>query len=81
MGWRNTSFRGFADYMQTPAFDTGIEMLIATATHGRIAIICAEAVPWRCHRSLIADALVMRGIPVEHIMSVRRTNPHVLTPF
>lgn len=81
MGWRNTSFRGFADYMQTPEFETGIETLIATAACERIAVMCAEAVPWRCHRSLIADALVVREIPVEHIMSVTRTNPHVLTPF
>ena len=81
MGWRNTSFRGFADYMQTPEFETGIETLIATATRKRTAIMCAEAVPWRCHRSLIADALVVRGIPVEHIMTIKRTNPHVVTPF
>lgn len=81
MGWRNTSFRGFADYMQTPAFETGIEALIATATRERTVIMCAEAVPWRCHRSLIADALVVRGIPVKHIMSATRANPHVLTPF
>jgi uncharacterized protein (DUF488 family) len=81
MGWRNTSFRGYADYMQTPAFETGIEALIATAARKRTAIMCAEAVPWRCHRSLIADALLVRGIPVEHIMSIMRANPHVLTPF
>ena len=81
MGWRNSSFRGFADYMQTPAFETGIEALIAAAAREPIAIMCAEAVPWRCHRSLIADALVVRGIPVDHIMSVTRANPHVLTPF
>jgi uncharacterized protein (DUF488 family) len=81
MGWRNSSFRGYADYMQTPEFEAGIETLIATATRERSVITCAEAVRWRCHRSLIADALIVRGIPVKHIMSVTRANPHVLTPF
>jgi uncharacterized protein (DUF488 family) len=81
MGWHNASFRGFADYMQTPEFDAGLKKLIKDANLERIAIMCAEAVPWRCHRSLIADALVVRGVPVEHIMSVRRMQPHSLTPF
>ena len=81
MGWRNTSFRGYADYMQTSEFEAGIETLIATATHEPCVLMCAEAVPWRCHRSLIADALVVRGIPVKHILSVTRANPHILTPF
>src|SRR5688500_7531786 len=81
MVWRNSPFRGYADYMQTPEFEAGIETLIATATRERSAIMCAEAVPWRCHRSLIADALVVRGIPVKHIMSATRANLHVLTPF
>jgi uncharacterized protein (DUF488 family) len=80
-GWRNASFRGYADYMQTAAFETGIEKLIETATRERTAIMCAEAVPWRCHRSLIADALAVRGIPVEHITSATHTKPHSLTPF
>lgn len=81
MGWRNASFRGFADYMQTAEFATGLAKLIETAAHERTAIMCAEAVPWRCHRSLIADALIVRGVPVEHITSATRTQPHSLTPF
>src|SRR4029077_8616526 len=68
-GWRNLSFRGFADYMQTPEFERALEKLIGMAARGRIAIVCAEAVPWRCHRSLIADALTARGIPVEDIIA------------
>ena len=80
-GWRNASFRGFADYMQMPEFGAGLAELIALAKHGRIAIMCAEAVPWRCHRSLIADALLARGIRVEHIYSASRSSPHVLTPW
>lgn len=80
-GWRNASFRGYADYMQTAAFQTGIEKLIETATRERTTIMCAEAVPWRCHRSLIADALAVRGIPVEHITSMAHPKPHTLTPF
>jgi len=80
-GWRNASFRGFADYMQTPEFDGGLARLIALATKKTCAIMCAEAVPWRCHRSLIADALTARGIPVEHIMSRTIRQKHSLTPF
>jgi uncharacterized protein (DUF488 family) len=80
-GWRNASFRGFADYMQTPEFAKAIDELIELAKRKRIAIMCAEAVPWRCHRSLIADALLVRGIPAEHIMSLTRRQPHALTPF
>lgn len=80
-GWRNVSFRGFADYMWTPEFAAGLERLLETATHERTAIMCAEAVPWRCHRSLIADALVVRNVTVEHIMSPTRVQPHSLTPF
>ncbi len=79
--WRNASFRGYADYMQTPQFDEGLEELIALARTRRIAIMCAEAVPWRCHRSLIADALTARGIAVEHIMSATSRKPHSYTPF
>jgi len=66
--WRNDSFRGFADYMQTPQFSTSLEELIALARREPTVLMCAEAVPWRCHRSLIADALLARGIPVDHIM-------------
>lgn len=81
-GWRNNSFRGFADYMQTEEFKENLKTLIIIAGQGgRIALMCAEAVPWRCHRSLIADALVIRGIKVEHITSLSRTQPHKLTPF
>lgn len=80
-GWRNASFRGFADYMQTQAFAGGLERLIELAGEKRTAILCAEAVPWRCHRSLVADALVIRRIPVRHILSGKRAEPHSLTPF
>lgn len=81
MGWRNASFRGFADYMQTPEFNHAIEELIGLAKKERIALMCAEAVPWRCHRSLTADALLMRGIKVEHISSRKSRKPHALTSF
>ena len=80
-GWRNASFRGFADYMQTPEFETGLVKLIKSGARTQVAIMCAEAVPWRCHRSLIADALVVRRIPVEHITSATRAQSHSLTTF
>lgn len=80
-GWRNASFRGYADYMQTPEFEKQIEELIRLAKDHRIALMCAEAVPWRCHRSLIADALLVRGIRVEDIMSPTNRTVHALTPF
>jgi uncharacterized protein (DUF488 family) len=80
-GWRNASFRGYADYMQTAAFEAALERLLKLATQEVVAIMCAEAVPWRCHRSLIADALKIRGFSVEHIMSTTRTQPHSLTSF
>jgi len=80
-GWRNTSFRGYADYMQTDEFQKALEELMAYGTDTRIAIMCAEAVPWRCHRSLIADALVTRGWDIRHIMSPEKATPHVLTSF
>ena len=81
LGWRNASFRGFADYMQTPEFAAGLQELIELAKQKRTALMCAEAVPWRCHRSLIADALLVRGIQVEHIISGTRHPLHMLTPF
>ena len=81
LGWRNASFRGYADYMQTPEFAESLEELIQLANQGRIALMCAEAVPWRCHRSLIADALTVRGIRTEDIMSPTRRQIHTLTPF
>lgn len=81
MGWRNTSFRGYADYMQTPEFEESLNELIQLATQDRSALMCAEAVPWRCHRSLIADALFVRGIRTEDIMTLTRSPVHTLTPF
>lgn len=79
--WQNASFRGYADYMQTPVFEKSLEQLIDTAQQYRIVIMCAESVPWRCHRSLIADALFAHGIVAEHIVSDKPPKPHVLTPF
>ena len=80
-GWRNDSFRGYADYMQTPEFEEQLRALLELAPQERLALMCAEAVPWRCHRSLIADALVVRGWSVEHILSATRRQPHTLTPW
>ena len=80
-GWRNTSFRGYADYMQTTEFADQLERLIAIAKRERIVLMCAEAVPWRCHRSLIADALVVHHVRVEEIISTTRRHVHTLTPF
>jgi uncharacterized protein (DUF488 family) len=81
LGWRNTAFRGFADYMQTPAFTDAIDSLVEMAKEERVAIMCAEALPWRCHRSLISDALTVRGVRVEHILGREKTRPHRLTPW
>jgi len=80
-GWRNTSFRGYADYMQTEAFEEGLATLIHMSRQKRVAIMCAEAVPWRCHRSLVADALSVRGIPAVEILSESSYRMHKLTPF
>ena len=80
-GWRNSSFRGFADYMQTPEFAAGLAKLMKLASRAQVAVMCAEAVPWRCHRSLIADALLVHGVRVEHITSATRRQEHKLTPF
>jgi uncharacterized protein (DUF488 family) len=80
-GWRNASFRGFADYMQTAAFADALEELMDLGNERRVVVMCAEAVPWRCHRSLIADALLVRGICAVHIISARGFKPHTLTPF
>ncbi len=80
-GWHNASFRGYADYMQTDEFLKSLEALMADSRLQPTAIMCAEAVPWRCHRSLIADALVTRGWDVRHIMSPEKATPHVLTSF
>ncbi|MFB3887176.1 MAG: DUF488 family protein [Thermodesulfobacteriota bacterium] len=81
MGWHNSSFRGFADYMQTEEFEKYLEKLIRLSRRKRICLMCAEAVPWRCHRSLIADALQVRGLSVGHIMSRGEPQPHKLTLF
>lgn len=78
-GWHNASFRGFADYMQTSEFAAAVANLVELATEKVTAIMCAEAVPWRCHRSLIGDALVIRGVEVRDIFSSKVTKPHVLT--
>ncbi len=80
-GWRNKSFRGYADYMQTEAFEEGLAILIQLSRQKRTAIMCAEAVPWRCHRSLVADALGVRGIPAVEILSESSYRLHQLTPF
>jgi uncharacterized protein (DUF488 family) len=80
-GWRNLSFRGFADYMETPEFRSGLARLMELAATRRAAIMCAEAVPWRCHRSLIADALTARGAQVFELSSATKAQPHRMTPF
>jgi len=81
MGWRNASFRGYADYMQTPSFWNALDSLIEDGQQCRVAIMCAEAVPWRCHRTLIADAMGSRGWTVQHILSLKSLQTHTLTPF
>ena len=81
IGWRNKSFRGYADHMQSPAFKRSLERCLELASVERVVLMCAEAVPWRCHRSLIADALVARGIDALEIASDSRVRPHTLTPF
>jgi uncharacterized protein (DUF488 family) len=81
MGWKNTSFRGYADYMQTGQFQSALEELMAESCREPTAVMCAEAVPWRCHRSLIADALLIRGWAVRHIMTKSKADAHRLTRF
>ncbi len=81
MGWRNASFRGYADYMQTATFRENLDRCIELARRERVVLMCAEALPWRCHRSLIADALLVRGIEVREISSRVRARPHALTPW
>jgi uncharacterized protein (DUF488 family) len=80
-GWRNKSFRGYADYMQTAEFAHAMDTLVRMSRQKRTAIMCAEAVPWRCHRSLVADALDVRGVPVIEILSETSYRSHKLTPF
>ncbi len=79
IGWKNSSFRGFADYMQTQEFVKNIDELIGLAKEGQVAIMCAEVLPWRCHRWLIADSLTIRGVQVEHIMTIKKSTKHSLT--
>jgi uncharacterized protein (DUF488 family) len=81
LGWRNASFRGFADYMATAEFSEGLQSLIEIANARETAIMCAEALPWRCHRSLIGDALTKKGWLVRDIMSRNVATRHLLTPF
>jgi hypothetical protein len=81
LGWRNASFRGYADYMATQEFHQGLSRLLGLAQTKRTAIMCAEAVPWRCHRSLVGDALLVRGVRVQDILSATSQRPHQLTPF
>lgn len=80
-GWENASFRGFADYMQTEEFKEGLDTLIALAKEHRLALMCAEALPWRCHRSLVADALTVKKWKVLHIQSKKTAKLHLLTSF
>lgn len=79
--WRNASFRGYADYMQTEEFKKSVRRLIARSKRKRLVIMCAEAVPWRCHRSLIGDALLVRGYQAEDIFTAKSHRPHQLTSF
>ncbi|HEU4617220.1 MAG TPA: DUF488 domain-containing protein [Gammaproteobacteria bacterium] len=81
LGWRNASFRGFADYMQTPEFAAAVDELVELARGARVAIMCAEAVPWRCHRSLVGDALLVRGVEVVDVIGEASSRAHTLTPF
>jgi uncharacterized protein (DUF488 family) len=79
--WRNTSFRGYADYMQTQEFADSLQEAIDFSAKEQIALMCAEAVPWRCHRSMVADALIVRGFEVEEIVNAEKRQHHKLTPF
>ncbi len=81
MGWKNASFRGFADYMQTEEFKEALDNLMSEVQKRATVIMCAEALPWRCHRSLIGDALLTRGIHVIDIMSITSSRDHTLTPW
>jgi len=80
-GWRNASFRGYADYMQTREFEESLNRCVELAGAEQVALMCAESVPWRCHRSLIADALLARGIDVREITSPTEARLHVLTAW
>jgi uncharacterized protein (DUF488 family) len=80
-GWRNASFRGYADHMQTREFEESLNRCVELASAEQVALMCAESVPWRCHRSLIADALLARGIDVREITSPTEARPHALTAW
>ncbi len=80
-GWRNPAFRGYADHMETPSFAAALDRLVALAKERRTAVMCAEAVPWKCHRWLLSDALLVRGLRVVHILGPGKTQDHTLTPF
>jgi len=80
-GWRNTSFRGYADYMQTGEFAANVDAVVELGKRLKCVLMCAEAVPWRCHRSLVGDALLVRGVHVDDIIDARQRRPHKLTPF
>jgi uncharacterized protein (DUF488 family) len=83
--WRNEAFRGYADHMMTPGFAAALGVLLEFGERRNVAVMCAEAVWWRCHRMLLSDALVARDVEVQHIMSTHAksssTQPHRLTPF
>jgi uncharacterized protein (DUF488 family) len=81
VAWRNAQFRGYADHMDGAEFRDGLAALLRLADDHRVAVMCAEAVPWRCHRQLVADALVARGIEVRHVTGRGEPEPHRLTPF
>lgn len=81
LGWRSLQFRGYADYMQTREFAEGLKVLISYAQESTVAIMCSEAVPWRCHRSMIGDALIAQGFDVIDIINETTARPHFLTPF
>jgi uncharacterized protein (DUF488 family) len=81
LGWRNASFRGYADYMQTPEFEAAIGWAMELGFEEPTALMCAEALPWRCHRSLVADALLARGVEVQEIISSAAPKAHQLTPL
>jgi len=78
--WRNASFRAYADYMATPEFRSALDRLLEAADNQSTTIMCAEAVPWRCHRWLISDVLAARGLEVIHILALKSSKPHVINP-
>ncbi|HXF81201.1 MAG TPA: DUF488 domain-containing protein [bacterium] len=81
VGWRTPGFRAYADHMDSESFRRALDRVIALARTGTVALMCAEALPWRCHRQLIADALLARGVPVMHLLGPGERRPHALPPF